>query len=207
MLSGLAAAQAHPRFDDLTGKRFGRWIVVRYIPKAERETPHGQWLCRCDCGHEKGVLGAHLRAGYTQGCVACFNASRRVADAERICRWCRRKTERAPKRWGKRGSKGTARECQSCNRTAQPGRYGRHVCCGAPAYRRRYHKCEGGEFVAYVCRQCEKPLGPNRRRSKRPGNHCSERCQAEETKARDRTRARAQDGPQRIADVLGGSGR
>lgn len=41
---------------DLTGQRFGRLTVIRYIPSEEREG-YGRnkdcrrWLCKCDCGN------------------------------------------------------------------------------------------------------------------------------------------------------------
>ena len=56
-------------FIDLTGKHFGRWTVV------ERSNgTFGQnirWLCRCDCGTERNVVGGDLRSGKSIccGCV------------------------------------------------------------------------------------------------------------------------------------------
>ena len=52
---------------DMTGQSFGRLTVVR------REgtypgTKQAQWLCRCECGGEKIVLGANLRFGRTKSC-------------------------------------------------------------------------------------------------------------------------------------------
>lgn len=52
---------------DLTGKRVGRWLVLRYA--SDR-----LWLCRCDCGTEKTVDGSSLRRGLTQGCIKCHPA-------------------------------------------------------------------------------------------------------------------------------------
>lgn len=46
---------------DLTGQRFGRWIVLEYRKP-------GRWLCKCDCGNTKEVEGRNLRAGKTQSC-------------------------------------------------------------------------------------------------------------------------------------------
>jgi hypothetical protein len=50
---------------DLTGKRFGRLVVVG------RGLKHGNswfWRCKCDCGSEARVAGAQLRRGRTQSC-------------------------------------------------------------------------------------------------------------------------------------------
>ena len=51
---------------DLVGKRFGRLTVIK---KAESK-PDGRvrWLCKCDCGKEKIILGQLLRDGMTQSC-------------------------------------------------------------------------------------------------------------------------------------------
>jgi len=39
---------------DLTGERFGRLVVVKYL--GDRK-----WLCKCDCGNETSVLTSNLR--------------------------------------------------------------------------------------------------------------------------------------------------
>lgn len=51
---------------DLTGQRFGLLTVTG---PAESD-PRGQrrWLCRCDCGTEKTVLGSNLTRGTTVSC-------------------------------------------------------------------------------------------------------------------------------------------
>jgi len=46
---------------DMTGHRFGRWLVVSYAGD-------GIWNCRCDCGNEAPVIGANLRNGRSQSC-------------------------------------------------------------------------------------------------------------------------------------------
>ncbi len=55
---------------DLTGKSFGRLTVVEY----SHTNKHGvaMWKCKCDCGNERIVAGAHLRSGHTTSC-GCFN--------------------------------------------------------------------------------------------------------------------------------------
>ncbi len=55
---------------DLTGKRFGKLTVLH---QSERKSPRGElyWLCRCDCGNEKEILGNNLRRGLTSSCGDC----------------------------------------------------------------------------------------------------------------------------------------
>ena len=63
---------------DLTGKTFGRLLVVRML--AER-TKDGiiQYLCRCDCSAEKTVPKGSLVAGYTKSC-GCLNRENAAAS-------------------------------------------------------------------------------------------------------------------------------
>lgn len=49
---------------DLTGKRFGRLIVVS---RSENINRHKTWLCRCDCGVEK-IIGSSNLIGGTKSC-------------------------------------------------------------------------------------------------------------------------------------------
>lgn len=58
------------RFNDLTGKRFGKLLVVKYLGynKNNRST----WLCRCDCGNEKEVLQNSLVTEKTKSCGCLF---------------------------------------------------------------------------------------------------------------------------------------
>lgn len=53
------------RFIDITGKRIGRWTVISLAEKSGR---HLRWLCRCDCGTEKIVLGSNIKEGKSTSC-------------------------------------------------------------------------------------------------------------------------------------------
>lgn len=59
-----------PKPIDLTGQRFGRFTVVS---RAENNKDgRAMWLCKCDCGNERVVMGKCLRNGHTQSC-GCLN--------------------------------------------------------------------------------------------------------------------------------------
>lgn len=66
------ADRAHElNFEDLTGMRVGILTVIKrtkedYISPSGNKSP--QWLCKCDCGNEKIVLGGNLRAGSIRSC-------------------------------------------------------------------------------------------------------------------------------------------
>lgn len=55
---------------DLTGQTFGRFTVLKRSHNSK--DGHAMWLCRCECGNERIVLGKCLRNGHTQSC-GCLN--------------------------------------------------------------------------------------------------------------------------------------
>ncbi len=57
-------------FEDKTGKRFGRLLVIEIAGRNK----HSQilWRVRCDCGNEKVVLGCGMQCGHTKSC-GCLN--------------------------------------------------------------------------------------------------------------------------------------
>jgi len=52
---------------DLTGQRFGKWVVVREIEERDK---HGRvmWECRCDCDELRDVPGTLLSRGLSKSC-------------------------------------------------------------------------------------------------------------------------------------------
>lgn len=62
---------------DLTGQRFGRLEVIEQAGRSKSK--HIMWLCRCDCGKRKVVMGNHLTSGRTKSC-GCFMDEARVTN-------------------------------------------------------------------------------------------------------------------------------
>lgn len=68
------------RFEDLTGKRFGRLTVIKRVddyyisPKGIKMI---KWLCKCDCGNEIVTTGNCLKRGHTKSC-GCLNTEKRI---------------------------------------------------------------------------------------------------------------------------------
>lgn len=54
-----------PRFNDLTGKRFGRLVVIARAPNRGVKV---NWLCQCDCGNQSIAFASDLRSGRHQSC-------------------------------------------------------------------------------------------------------------------------------------------
>lgn len=67
--------------EDLSGRRFGRLLVVDR--DAGHQGTHAYWLCECDCGNEKAVTSHALRSGSTKscGCLRRENTTSRNASA------------------------------------------------------------------------------------------------------------------------------
>lgn len=66
----LRSESAKKNVVDITGQKFGRLTVL----SRAGSTPGGiaLWNCKCDCGTEKVISGAHLRNGTTVSC-GCYN--------------------------------------------------------------------------------------------------------------------------------------
>jgi hypothetical protein len=65
------------RLIDLTGKRFGLLVVLR---RSDVPAHNMKWDCLCDCGNEKAIIGAELKAGKTKSC-GCRKGFRSHGDA------------------------------------------------------------------------------------------------------------------------------
>ena len=50
-----------------TGNRYGKLIVIKQLENTEN-IGNTKWLCKCDCGNYKEVLGRNLRNGHTSSC-------------------------------------------------------------------------------------------------------------------------------------------
>jgi hypothetical protein len=65
----------HWRFQDLTGRRFGRLVVVGYAGRAGNSSRGSMWLCRCDCGNATTVLRSSLVGDITRSCKCVMRAT------------------------------------------------------------------------------------------------------------------------------------
>lgn len=70
--------QAHGRFIEMTGRRFGRLKVLRLAE--QRIGRDLGWVCACDCGATLNVRGAFLRRGVTKSC-GCYHRDRLKTDS------------------------------------------------------------------------------------------------------------------------------
>ena len=65
---------------DLTGQRFGKLIAIECLSLSSQGLY--VWLCKCDCGGSKEVVGAYLTRGKTSscGCMRSDSRQERVED-------------------------------------------------------------------------------------------------------------------------------
>lgn len=54
-------------FVDYTGRRYGKLLVLKRGTRNEKRGLYS-WVCKCDCGNVKEVIGADLRNGNTNSC-------------------------------------------------------------------------------------------------------------------------------------------
>lgn len=69
------------RSKDMTGQRFGQWLVMS---RAENTASgSARWLCKCSCGKEQVVSGDTLRLGTSKSC-GCFQQSFEYTQKEAV---------------------------------------------------------------------------------------------------------------------------
>lgn len=61
-----------PRRIDLTGRRFGQWLVMQKNGKDKRGK-NAVWLCQCNCGKIANVPTGRLTGGHSKGCGCTRN--------------------------------------------------------------------------------------------------------------------------------------
>lgn len=65
-----------PQPVDLTGRRYGSWLVLyRVGPTPSRQS---LWKCECECGNKRTVQSGNLKSGRSTRCRPC--ADRAVAE-------------------------------------------------------------------------------------------------------------------------------
>lgn len=64
------------RHKNITGLRFGKLTVLDF--KGNNKSGVAMWLCACDCGKHKTIMGTSLRAGRSKscGCTSQFTTKR-----------------------------------------------------------------------------------------------------------------------------------
>lgn len=56
---------------DMTGRIFGKWTVLEMDESRPSAGGHIYWICECECGIIKSVIGRDLRLGKSTQCRWC----------------------------------------------------------------------------------------------------------------------------------------
>lgn len=67
------------RFEDLTGRRFGRLTVIEIAPR-NPSSPSTRWYCQCDCGNKTIAYAPMLKNGTKLSC-GCLKKERQLMTA------------------------------------------------------------------------------------------------------------------------------
>lgn len=59
--------KAKRRWEDLSGKKFGRWTVLERSDTIT-EWGHIYYWCKCECGYKGRIVSYTLRNGMSQSC-------------------------------------------------------------------------------------------------------------------------------------------
>ena len=70
--------QGMKKIENLAGRKFGRWTVIREASLAE-SPPSGRaaWVCRCTCGSSRAVIATNLVKGTSKSCGCSHSEEKR----------------------------------------------------------------------------------------------------------------------------------
>ncbi len=132
---------------DLTGKRFGKLLVVS-IAESKGRSSSQFWLCQCDCGEMQSVSSQHLKTGDVTHCRSCPFKS----DQEKL--------EDAKKRFHSSYEK--EGECWIWKKSIVRGYGWLFYIKSMRAHRFSYMVYKGNiEDGKFVCHTCDNPLCVN----------------------------------------------
>lgn len=98
----------HNKIINIDGKRFGNSIVVKRV---DNKNGNAYYLCRCDCGKEREVIGYRLKMGKSTKCPQCRIKTHGMSYTSTFKIWtgilrrCNNKNFKAYKYYGGRGIK------------------------------------------------------------------------------------------------------
>lgn len=94
---------------DITGKRFGKLVVLGISHRIKKYKIF--WLCKCDCGNVKAMVGVSLKSGIYKSCGCARYPKRKYPRDSFYTKWmsmrnrCNNPNNTHYKRYGGRGIK------------------------------------------------------------------------------------------------------
>lgn len=140
---------------DLTEKKFGRLTILKRM--ASNKWGKSCWLCRCDCGKEKIIVGNNIKSGITKSC-GCLQKEK-ASIANTLHGHCKSKTYQS---W-----------CDIIKRCTNPNS-ARYLLYGG----RGITVCKRWrQFINFLKDMGEMPMGYQIDRIDNNGNYCPSNCQ------------------------------
>ena len=63
--------KAQKNREEMIGKKYGKWLVLKAMPKEYITKSVSKMLCKCECGTEKEVVMVNLKNGRSTQCMSC----------------------------------------------------------------------------------------------------------------------------------------
>lgn len=65
-------------FVDYTGRRYGNLVVIKRGDRNKKRNLY-EWICKCDCGTIKPIIGSDLRNGNSTSC-GCMSSRKKIGE-------------------------------------------------------------------------------------------------------------------------------
>lgn len=67
----IQSSKAQKNREEMIGKKYGKWLVLKALPKEYTTKSISKMLCKCECGTEKEVDMISLKNGRSTQCMSC----------------------------------------------------------------------------------------------------------------------------------------
>lgn len=65
---------------DITGQKFGDWLVLQKDQEKSGGHYGNYWICQCKCGFQSSIRGTALKSGKSKSCRTCGNKRTHIKD-------------------------------------------------------------------------------------------------------------------------------
>lgn len=103
-----------PKFEDLTGKKFGKLLVLGLADNMARH--NRKWKCECECSSIIDVFAVHLKKGASKSCGCLKGTPRNIREQGLLKCFLCEETKDVNKFYTRGGNeKGYRQPCKECS--------------------------------------------------------------------------------------------